>query len=80
MALIRVGKKIISVDSAKGLLEISEELATGLGDAIREFFVEKSAVEKLPEQLDDYEGPDEENVAGIDNEYFNDRGDITKDN
>ena len=76
MALVKINNKMVAVNSAEQLLELSESLAIGLGDAIKEFFIEKSKIPELPEQLEDYEGPDEENIAGIDNEYFKDKSKI----
>lgn len=59
------------------LLKLAEEIAPGLADAIQEFFVAKDELDpELLKQLDDYEGPDTDNVAGMDNVFFEDKGEI----
>jgi hypothetical protein len=85
MALVKVVKpkiqKVLVTDKEQ-LLKLADEIAEGLSDAILEFFVAKEDIKRDARlvdatlQLDDYEGPDEENIAGIDNEYFEDEGEI----
>lgn len=79
MAIINVKdtkiKKVI-VTSPEQLIELADKLAPGMGDAINEFFIQRNKVPQVPEMLDDYEGPDEDNIAGMDNEYFEDEGEI----
>lgn len=68
-------KKVL-VTTPEQLLELAEKLAPGLKDAILEFFVAKKSIpEEALKILDDYEGPDEDLEAGMDNEYFEDNGD-----
>ena len=67
-------KKVI-VTSAKDLLDLADKIAPGMKDAILEFFVDKADIPEVPEKFEDFEGPDEDLAAGMDNEYFEDEGD-----
>ena len=71
-------KKIpVLVNDKESLLVLCDRIAPGLSDAILEFFVAKDELDpELTKQLDDYEGPDEDNIAGMDNEFFEDEGEI----
>lgn len=84
MALVKLQKQVIRekvesrlITNKEQLLKLAEEIAPGLADAILEFFKAKDELDpELLKQLDDYEGPDEDNIAGMDNEYFEDKGEI----
>lgn len=82
MAVVKVTKVTEKVEpklivNKDQLLKLAEELAPGLSDAILEFFIARDELDpELTTQLDDYEGPDEDNIAGMDNIYFEDRGEI----
>lgn len=84
MALVKLQKQVIRekvesrlITDKDQLLKLAEEIAPGLADAILEFFKAKDELDpELLKQLDDYEGPDEDNIAGMDNEYFEDKGEI----
>lgn len=78
MAVINVKdekiKKVI-VKSSEDLLEWAEKLAPGMRDAILEFFIDRKTVPiEVITHYDDVIGPDEESDAGIDNQYYGDKG------
>ena len=71
----RIRKLIITSDEQ--LLELAEKLAPGMKDAVLEFFVAKKDIpEDGTQKFEPFEEPDEDNIAGIDNEYFEDSGTI----
>lgn len=84
MAVVKISKTIVKekvesklITDKDQLLKLAEEIAPGLADAILEFFKAKDELDpELLKQLDDYEGPDTDNVAGMDNEFFEDSGEI----
>lgn len=71
----RIKKLIITSDEQ--LLELAERLAPGMRDAILEFFIAKKDIpEDDTQKFEPFEEPDEDNIAGIDNEFYEDEGEI----
>ena len=80
MAVIKVKetkvKKVLIVNEEQ-LLELAEGLAEGLSDAILEFYIAKRDIpEEVLKPFEDFKDPDIETEAGIDNEYYEDLGEI----
>lgn len=82
MALVKVNYKTIQnksvlITNKDQVLDLADNIAPGLKDAILEFFVSRDELDpELTKQLDDYEGPDQDNIAGMDNEFFEDKDEI----
>lgn len=71
----RIRKLIITSDEQ--LLDLADKLAPGLRDAINEFFISRAAIpQDALKEFEPFEEPDEDSIAGMDNEYFEDSGTI----
>ena len=76
VSFIKDGKENkVVINSAEQLLEFVEKLASGLSDAIEEFFIRKEDVnEDDINKFEPFEEPEYDTDAGIDNEYYDDDG------